>query len=123
MVLKKFASVLSGNLKDAKDIKVRWGGEEFAVLMKDTTPEEANKAMLRVSKAFFDLTFAIDINGNTIVVHPKTDPEMIAQTFRVSMSAGVAGITLDSIENKDSEDTLKEIAKKADSRLYAAKEA
>ncbi len=46
------AAAMTKNLRDA-DILVRWGGEEFLLIMPDTDPAEARQALTRLQEAGF----------------------------------------------------------------------
>ena len=52
-VLKRFAAILQSALRET-DVLARWGGEEFLVLMNDTTPELANMGLERARAALAD---------------------------------------------------------------------
>ncbi|WP_422837160.1 GGDEF domain-containing protein [Aquabacterium sp.] len=52
-VLKRFAAILQSALRET-DVLARWGGEEFLVLMNDTTPELANMGLARARAALAD---------------------------------------------------------------------
>ncbi|WP_374257084.1 GGDEF domain-containing protein [Aquabacterium sp.] len=52
-VLKRFAAILQSALRET-DVLARWGGEEFLVLMNDTTPEQANMGLERARAALAD---------------------------------------------------------------------
>jgi diguanylate cyclase (GGDEF)-like protein len=96
------AKILNESFRQS-DIVVRYGGEEFAVIMPETTREEGNgvgfvdRARERVEEA--GLTFE-DIHGNTRVL---------------TISGGVATLPLQA-------ETWEELFEKADQALYKAKE-
>jgi len=56
-VLKDFSDFLLGQLRD-KDIAIRYGGEEFAVLLPDATTELAQKVAKRISENLSQLKFS-----------------------------------------------------------------
>ncbi len=94
-VLKALAAASTRQLR-AEDAKARWGGEEFVILLPDTTPNLAQSAMARVLEDFrrqvFDGRFS----------------------FRATFSAGVGSMPLDGF-------TLESLLTAADRRLYRAK--
>ncbi|KPQ00189.1 GGDEF domain-containing protein [Marinobacter sp. HL-58] len=83
----------------ATDLAARLGGEEFGILLSNTNSEQALEVAekIRIAVASTPLT----INGNVI---------------RLTLSGGVAELGTDG-------DTLRELVRAADARLYAAKDA
>lgn len=55
-VLKEMASVMTGTIR-ANDILVRFGGEEFAIIMPQTSKEEAFHVVERIRNGISDLSF------------------------------------------------------------------
>lgn len=55
-VLRKTAAVLTENCR-ARDVLCRYGGEEFAILLPDTTPADAVEVAERLRKAVEGITF------------------------------------------------------------------
>ena len=98
-VLKSVANTLKSVLRTS-DIIARIGGEEFAVLVFDTSPKDAVIAAEKVRKA---------IESNPI---PTADHGPIS----VTISAGIAGYL-------DARDTPASVFKAADEALYKAKDA
>ena len=96
-VLKEFARVSRGSLRTA-DILGRWGGEEFLLILPDTTLDAALASIERLRV----LALAIKV--------PCTDGE----TIRVTFSAGLA-------TTADGARSLDEIIARADAALYEAK--
>ncbi|HYR25820.1 MAG TPA: GGDEF domain-containing protein, partial [Aquabacterium sp.] len=94
-VLKRFAAVLQSALRET-DVLARWGGEEFLILINDTTPQLANMGLERARSVLQAAPLLPD--------HPE---------LQVSFSAGLTGY-LD-IE------TLDVCIERADRALYAAK--
>ncbi len=47
MVLQRVAEIIGSSVRSS-DMAARWGGEEFLVLMPDTTPEDALRAAERI---------------------------------------------------------------------------
>lgn len=92
-VLKNLGAVLQSGLRDS-DILARWGGEEFIILMPETTADQAVSVADRLRKAFED--FNHDNLGS------------------VTISLGVA-------EKKDCKMDLNTLIHRADQALYKAK--
>ncbi len=99
--LKKVAKALQEHLKRGTDLVARWGGEEFACILSNTTEEGA----LQVAE---ELRQKVE---NLKIVHETSD---ISEY--VTISAGVAIMTPDKQLHHD------EIVKKADEALYKAKQ-
>jgi diguanylate cyclase (GGDEF)-like protein len=97
-VLREFARVSRGSLRGG-DILGRWGGEEFLLILPDTTLDAALASVERLRV----LALAIQV--------PGADQE--AQ-FRVTFSAGLASTA-------DGARSLDEIIARADAALYEAK--
>ena len=97
-VLREFARASRGSLR-AGDILGRWGGEEFLLVLPDTTLDAALASVERLRV----LALAIQV--------PCADQE--AQ-FRVTFSAGLA-------TTADGARSLDEIIARADAALYEAK--
>ena len=98
LVLQKFAKLLKEHSRDI-DVPVRWGGEEFVILLRNTTIEESIIILNRIR----ELCMEMDI---------KT-PQGI---LNVTVSTGVTTI-------EDFSKTIDSHVKKADIGLYQAKEA
>lgn len=94
-VLRGAAATIADALR-VSDLPARWGGEEFCVLLPDTTPQGAVRALEKA----LDALRAVVFNAN-------------GEAFSVTFSAGVAGIH----PRGTAEDALKE----ADRLLYRAK--
>ena len=97
-VLKEFARVSRGSLR-AGDILGRWGGEEFLLILPDTTLDAALASVERLRV----LALAIQV--------PRTDN---GQPIHVTFSAGLA-------TTADGARSLDEIIARADAALYEAK--
>lgn len=80
------------------DIVGRYGGEEFAVIMPDTTHEQAATVVERLREGYARIAFSID-----------------QTTFHNTFSAGIASWRYG--------DTIEMLRKRADQALYQAKEA
>lgn len=93
--LRLFANILSTCLR-AGDVLARWGGEEFMLLLPDTTPDEALKILERMRLAC-----------NT-PVNWSSNP-----TIQATFSAGVTA----QIPGEERDETIA----RADAALYAAK--
>jgi len=81
------------------DIMVRYGGEEFVILLPETSTEEAQKAANRICREVADVMLVTDEGAVSVTV-----------------SIGVAGLTTE-------QDSLEALIAAADKALYAAKEA
>jgi diguanylate cyclase (GGDEF)-like protein len=97
-VLREFARVSRGSLR-AGDILGRWGGEEFLLILPDTTLDAALASVERLRV----LALAIQV--------PSADREM---QMRVTFSAGLA-------TTAEGARSLDEIIARADAALYEAK--
>jgi diguanylate cyclase len=97
-VLKEFARVSRGSLR-AGDILGRWGGEEFLLILPDTTLDAALASVERLRA----LALSIQVGSST-----EGDP------VRVTFSAGLA-------TTADGARSLDEIIARADAALYEAK--
>ena len=98
-VLKEFATRLKENVR-ASDVPCRQGGEEFVVIMPNTTEEEAQRVAERVRQNVCAEPFIVE-NGK--------------EQLSVTVSVGVS-TTLNANEDTD------EVIKRADLALYQAKE-
>ena len=96
ITLKTFARNLSENLRP-HDLLVRYGGEEFAVLLPDTDLQQAKKIADRVRMAIADATIHHD-----------------ELSFQVTVSIGIT--------STQQEEKLEDLIGKADQALYRAKE-
>jgi diguanylate cyclase (GGDEF)-like protein len=97
IVLKAVSGALKAVLRTS-DIIARIGGEEFAVLLFDTSPKDAIVAAEKVRRAVEAMS--IPVTGH--------DP------LKVTLSAGIAGYL-------DARDTPASVFKSADESLYKAK--
>ena len=98
-VLKTLGQLLRDRFR-IEDLRARWGGEEFAIVLVDEQPATARKALDRVRSEFCGMEFSGEQG----------------QRFQVSFSAGLAGFPDD---GHDAETLLSA----ADSRLLRAKRA
>ena len=96
-ILRQFADRLKQNVR-AIDLVCRYGGEEFLIVMPETTLDFAAAAAERFRRSIDAAPFRI--NGG-------------ARTLEVTTSIGVA--------QSESRDELEDLIKRADSALYAAK--
>lgn len=99
-VLRGFAAILAEGVR-AADVLGRIGGEEFALLMPGSTPEQALVLVERLRAAVRD--------G---VVHPARDGRVL------TVSAGIAAIP----DMAEEESALAQALRSADEALYAAKD-
>ncbi|MGQ0597973.1 GGDEF domain-containing protein [Aquabacterium sp.] len=95
-VLRNFAKVVQSGLRDT-DVLARWGGEEFLVLLNDTSPELANVGLERARMLLAEAT--------TVAALPDLKP-----TF----SAGLTAYNLN--------EALDVCIERADRALYKAKD-
>ncbi|WP_457601014.1 GGDEF domain-containing protein [Hydrogenivirga sp.] len=96
MVLVRFARVISASVRNT-DMPVRYGGEEFVVLLPHTHPEEAVKVADRIRREFEKSVIRVD--GDVV---------------RLTVSAGVSSC-------ESGECTLEELIDRADRAMYEAK--
>jgi diguanylate cyclase (GGDEF)-like protein len=94
-VLSRFSQVVQSALRDT-DVLARWGGEEFLVLLNDTTPELADAGLARARALLADACL--------VPAHPELKP-----TF----SAGLTAYSDD--------EALDACIERADRALYEAK--
>ncbi|UCC31355.1 MAG: diguanylate cyclase [Phycisphaerales bacterium] len=96
-VLRFLGGLLRGGIRPT-DSAIRYGGDEFLLLLAETTPEQAGAIAERLVKLFGQYTASLGPDHN------------------VSISAGVACLTTEDLE------TGHELVAKADTALYAAKQ-
>ncbi|MEM6533313.1 MAG: GGDEF domain-containing protein [Myxococcota bacterium] len=96
-VLKAIADIMRKSVR-TEDTLARWGGEEFALIMRDTRAEEAFIAAERIRRAI-----------------ESTPIEFEGETLKVTVSLGVATWT------EDMDMSLDQLVKQADDLLYDAK--
>jgi diguanylate cyclase (GGDEF)-like protein len=101
MVLKRFSEIAQGCLRK-EDLLVRFGGEEFCILLPDVSLELAYTMAERIRKAVEQTSFASDA---------------LSAGMAVTVSAGVARL------KDDSMDDVVELVRCADEALYSAKSA
>ena len=94
-VLQTFASLLAANVRDG-DLAARLGGEEFVIILSETTMDQATQIAERVRESFAGQQF-ISSSGS----------------FAVTVSVGIAG--------GDSETDIIALLRQADTALYDAK--
>jgi len=97
-VLKVIATKLSENLRSI-DLAGRWGGEEFILILPDTTAKQAQEIINRIRKNIAKIPFT---------------PSSTSKEFNVTVSFGISNSSLTDIP-------LEEILAKADKALYSAK--
>lgn len=95
-VLRSIAQTLASMLREY-DVGGRYGGEEFAVVLAETTPED----MVRLAERIREKIEQLDDHGKAIGIH-------------VTISIGVAVL--------NETDTTQTLLQRADSALYRAKE-
>jgi len=98
-VLKTIANKLIENLRGI-DLAGRWGGEEFIILLPDTTAEQAQEIIDRIRVNIENIEFE----------SPST-----SQKFNITVRFGLSNSVLSGVP-------LREIIDKADKALYQAKE-
>lgn len=128
LVLKTLGRLLVHKLKPA-DVKVRWGGEEFWILMQ-AAPDEATMAIQRVFDDIKKIVFQVDSSGIPSISHGTIESGF--KTFSITLSAWIAGNkdqhdAVDASHNvtqliqPSSTEQLEQLAREADKRLYEAK--
>lgn len=98
LALQHVARILREGLR-ATDMPARLGGEEFGILLSNTSGEQALEVAEKIRKAVACAPLNIDEN-----------------VVRLSLSGGVAELGTDG-------DSLRSLVREADNRLYAAKDA
>lgn len=98
LVLLEFAKILTKKIR-VQDICVRWGGEEFVVLLPDTHLEKATEIAERIRKSVDSSVILDKVSGESV---------------DVKCSVGVAENSLDENES--------DFFHRADLNLYTAKE-
>jgi len=96
-VLREFAQRLRQNVR-GMDLACRFGGEEFVIVMPDTSAQLAVEVAERVRESVEEMAF-----------------ETSGQKLKVTTSVGVATL------NRNSDDDMKALLKHADTALYEAK--
>ncbi|GAB4542089.1 MAG: diguanylate cyclase [Thermodesulfovibrionia bacterium] len=96
-VLKKVSELVSLSLREV-DVLARWGGEEFIVLLPNTTKDDAKRVADRILKTISDYKFNI-----------------LPMDERVTVSIGVASVEDERV------DKWERLIKVADDALYKAK--
>jgi diguanylate cyclase (GGDEF)-like protein len=96
-VIKEVANVLQENIRES-DLAIRYGGEEFVVLLHNADEDGALKVAKKIHTAFGDLVF--DVGGG--------------ETIQKTISIGMAFFPKDG-------DTIWKCIKYADTALYVAK--
>ncbi|MGB2954072.1 MAG: diguanylate cyclase [Gaiellaceae bacterium] len=97
-VLQGIAEVFRGQLRHY-DVPARFGGEEFAILLPETQPEQAFEIAERIRRAVADRRF---------------DVETSSEPIRATVSIGVAGFPRDGLDSN-------ELIHQADLAVYRAK--
>jgi diguanylate cyclase (GGDEF)-like protein len=95
VVLQRFAQVSRGALRNT-DVMARWGGEEFLMMLRNTTPEQATIFVERLRAQL-----------------ARTSFDDVAPSLRVTFSAGVSVCSRD--------DALEAAIERADHAMYRAK--
>jgi diguanylate cyclase (GGDEF)-like protein/putative nucleotidyltransferase with HDIG domain len=97
-VLKGLAEIFRAQLRHY-DVPARFGGEEFSILLPETTPEEALEIAERIRRAVAEREFEVDT---------------AAEPIRATVSIGVAGFPKDGVD-------ANELIHQADLAVYRAK--
>lgn len=95
-VLRRFAEVGKSTLR-AGDMFARWGGEEFLMMLQDTSVKQGVECLERVRHALAETSF-----------------DDISPGLRITISAGVTDLHL--------HDTLEKAVERADQAMYGAKQ-
>ena len=98
--LKIVANIIEEAMKRPADMAARFGGEEFVLVLPETSFKGAMRLSEELRKSIFDLN-----------MEHKTNPN----GSRVTVSMGVATMAADTVENPEN------LLSKADKALYAAK--
>jgi len=98
MVIVEIAKVLKENIRDA-DLAIRYGGEEFVVMLHNSSDEGARMVANKIHSAFGNLVFNVGPG----------------ETMQKTMSIGIAKYPTDG-------DTIWKCIKYADTALYVAKD-
>ena len=99
-ILREVSRIIRKNVRNT-DIPCRYGGEEFAIILPETTQQDAKIVAERIRRDVCEFEFPSIIPGQPPV--------------RCSISIGVAGFPLNA-DNKD------QLIQKADAALYVAKD-
>ena len=99
-VLREFAVRLASNVR-AIDLPCRYGGEEFVVIMPDTSLDDAHRIAERIRRHVAGSPFRVGIDG---------EPLMVTISIGVASTAGPG-------------DSAEALLKRADEAVYAAKAA
>jgi diguanylate cyclase len=94
-VLRRFASVAQATVRE-QDLLARWGGEEFVLLLSDTSLQEAHRVVSRLRESIASLHMRVG-----------------SADISISFSAGLA----ESVDHESQERLLS----RADAAMYAAK--
>ena len=97
-VLKGIATIFMGQLRHY-DVPARFGGEEFAILLPETTPEQAFEIAERIRRTVAETRFEVETSSDPI---------------RATVSLGVAGFPKDGTD-------ANELIHQADLAVYRAK--
>jgi diguanylate cyclase (GGDEF)-like protein/putative nucleotidyltransferase with HDIG domain len=108
--------------KRGLDVLARYGGDEFVLLLPETTADEAGALLERVRLRVREITFERGSDGSQAGLRRASggpDPESRAtsDTMGLSISCGVAESLL------DAEETAQDVMRRADVALYEAKNA
>ena len=109
ILLKQTANLLRTHLR-TEDIAARWGGDEFAVLMPQTTSEDAEKIVKRIIQGGNKLKTGKGILSIAFGWETKTDSSLDLENIfknaeeymykkKISESQGVRGLTIKTIIN------------------------
>jgi two-component system, cell cycle response regulator len=103
VVLKGFAAIINKSIRDEVDWAVRYGGEEFVIILPETDLDGARVVAERLRLSVADTAYNAD-----------------GETFHITSSFGVTGLNEKTPWEKL---TIDAIIQHADSLLYAAKDA
>ncbi len=109
ILLKQTAELFRTYLR-AEDIAARWGGDEFAILMPQTTAEDAEKIVKRIvqggeklntDKGILSIAFGWETKTDSSMDLERvfTDAEAHMYKKKISESQGVRGLTIKTIIN------------------------
>jgi len=97
-VIVELSKVLKGSIRES-DLAIRYGGEEFLIMLKDATNEKAFKIAKKINNNFANLLFDVEEN----------------ETLQKTISIGISKFP-------DDGNTIWKCIKYADTALYVAKE-
>ena len=106
-VLKDLATIITREVRST-DMVFRYGGEEFAILLPDTSREVAHEVSERIRESVKDMKFMVN--------------KRLGKKVNITLSLGIASVSGKELEDaKVPEIMIPKLIKKADDALYFAK--